>query len=75
VYTSEGKNFELSLMSIKAKQFHATWFDPRTGKTTDAGTVSGVERQSFQPPSTGYGQDWVLIVDDASKNYKSPSFN
>jgi hypothetical protein len=75
VYSSEGKNFELNLTSLKAKQFQATWFDPRTGKTSDAGKFSNIEKQRFTPPTTGYGQDWVLIVDDASKNYKSPSFN
>ena len=26
----------------------------------------------FTPPSTGYGQDWVLVLDDASVHYDAP---
>jgi len=24
---------------------------------------------NFKPPSSGYGQDWVLVLDDAAKQY------
>lgn len=75
VYSAHGKNFELNLTPLRAKQFQATWFDPRTGKSSDAGKYSNIEKQKFSPPTSGYGQDWVLIVDDATKNYKAPSFN
>lgn len=74
VYSSQGKTIDLKLAALSAKEFQATWFDPRTGKSHDAGKFSEAGKQ-FSPPSTGYGQDWVLIVDDASKNYKQPSFN
>ena len=26
----------------------------------------------FIPPTSGYGQDWVLIIDDVAKNYSAP---
>ncbi len=73
VYSAQGKSFEVKLPG-NIKQYQATWFDPRNGKTRDAGKIVGVERQVFTPPTSGYGQDWVLIVDDATKNYKQPSF-
>jgi hypothetical protein len=73
VYTSEGKKFRL-FTDTGIKQLQAYWFDPRTGKCKDAGRYAGVEWIDFVPPSTGYGQDWVLIVDDATKNYQQPSF-
>lgn len=31
--------------------------------------------KEFQPPTTGYGRDWVLVIDDASKNYSIPPSN
>jgi hypothetical protein len=74
VYTSHGKKFRL-FNSIDKKQLQAYWYDPRTGKCKDAGRHVGVEWIDFTPPTSGYGQDWVLIVDDATKNYKQPSFN
>lgn len=74
VYTAHGKNFRV-FNGINAKQLQAYWYDPRTGKSKDAGRHAGVEWMDFMPPTSGYGQDWVLILDDATKNYKQPSFN
>lgn len=73
VYSSQGKAIDLKLSALSGKEFQATWYDPRTGLCQDAGKFTGHTKQ-FIPPSTGYGQDWVLIVDDVSKNYKQPSF-
>jgi hypothetical protein len=33
-------------------------------------TNNGIKK--FTPPSSGYGQDWVLVLDDAAKNYAKP---
>jgi hypothetical protein len=74
VYSSYGKKFEVNINRISGKQFQATWFDPRNGTTKDAGKYTGNEKQEFTPPTSGYGVDWVLIIDDATKNYKQPSF-
>ena len=29
--------------------------------------------REFRPPSEGWSSDWVLILDDASKNYPAPA--
>ena len=55
---------------IKGISLHAYWFNPRDGKTAEIGNVSNNGTKKFSPPSTGYGQDWILVLDDASKNYK-----
>jgi len=26
--------------------------------------------KKFTPPSTGYGQDWILVLDDVAKEYQ-----
>jgi hypothetical protein len=67
---------------LTGKVGRAWWYDPRTGTSTPIGefpkTESGdrpadVRRlditREFTPPSSGPGNDWVLVVDDASKNY------
>lgn len=69
VYTSQGRPFTVNLGKISGSQVKAYWFDPRKGETKDAGTFANQEQQKFTPSSSGYGQDWVLILDDASKNY------
>ena len=72
VYTAAGKPFTVMLDKIKVKTYQAHWYNPRNGKITDVPIATGTVRMSFTPPTTGYGQDWVLVVDDAGKNYPRP---
>jgi hypothetical protein len=67
IYTSEGKSFTVILSKIKGNMLQAYWYNPRDGKTTNAVNISNKGTKEFIPPSSGYGQDWVLILDDASK--------
>jgi hypothetical protein len=72
IYTSEGEPFTVILGKIKGAILHAYWYDPRNGKTTDMENVTNNGIKKFTPPSSGYGQDWVLVLDDAAKNYAKP---
>lgn len=69
IYSAVGKPFTVNPGKISGKTITATWFDPRTGKTKSAGTFNNQKPQQFTPPSKGYGHDWVLVLDDASKNH------
>jgi hypothetical protein len=69
IYTAIGKPFTVNQGKISGKSIKATWFDPRTGKTQPAGTFDNQKPQQFSPPSKGYGQDWVLVLDDTARNY------
>jgi hypothetical protein len=72
VYTAAGRPFTINPGKISGASVKATWFDPRTGKTEQAGTYANQQPQLFTPPRTGYGQDWVLILDDVAKAYPMP---
>jgi hypothetical protein len=74
VYSSQGKSFEVNPGALKAKEVSATWFNPKNGKSESAGKFDGTQKIEFSAPTEGYGQDWVLIIDDTSKNYGQPSF-
>ena len=69
VYTAAGKPFTVLLGKIKGAMLKAYWYDPRNGKTTAMGTIKNAGTKYCTPPSTGYGNDWVLVMDDAAKNY------
>ena len=71
IYTSEGKPFTVNPGKISGTSLNAYWYDPRTGKSKDAMTIAKGSKK-FTPPSSGYGQDWILIIDDASKKYVQP---
>ena len=72
VYSSTGKSFTVNAGKISGKQLNAFWFDPKNGKTKDAGQFDNKATNKFTPPDSGYGKDWILIIDDASKNYPKP---
>jgi hypothetical protein len=65
----KGKAFTVNLGKIAGANLTAFWYDPRTGKSKEAGTFANKGQQAFTPPNSGYGQDWVLVLDDAAKNY------
>ena len=64
VYTYTGKDFELNMGKITGDKVKASWFDPKTGKTTPIDTVSNTGICKFNPPGEEKdGNDWVLILD------------
>ena len=69
VYLPQNKPVTVDLAKITGKEKIIWWFDPRTGKATKGKNVT-TNNQSFTPPATD--QDWVLVIDDASKKFKIP---
>lgn len=72
VYSALGKVITLNLGKITGSQVVGYWFNPKNGDVKDLGTFENKGTKQFNPPTLGYGQDWVLILDDASKKYPKP---
>jgi len=73
VYTYNAKPFTLFMNKISGKKLNAYWYDPRSGKNTFIGKIDNNGTHAFNPPGKiEDGNDWVLILDDDSKNYKAP---
>lgn len=72
VYTAAGKPFTIMMGKIKGERLNAYWYDPRSGQSKNIGVVENKGHKKFDPPTTGYGQDWVLVLDDTAKNYAKP---
>lgn len=66
IYTPEGKAFTVNLDKISGDSLQTYWYDPRTGKAKDPVMIVNKGSKKFIPPSSGYGQDWVLVMDDLS---------
>jgi len=58
--------------NVKGKVVKAYWYDPRLGTSTLIGDFQNPATLDFKPPTSGPGNDWVLVLDDASKNYPAP---
>jgi hypothetical protein len=72
VYSAQGKPFKVNTTRITGKEINATWYNPRNGETKDAGRFPNKGQREFNPPGSGYGHDWVLIIDDSAKKYSLP---
>jgi len=70
---------------LSGTAYKAYWYDPRTGTSTLIGEFPRTEAgdrpadvrradisKEFTPPSSGPGNDWVLVLDDAAKNFPPP---
>jgi hypothetical protein len=74
VYTAQGKPVTVNMGKISGSNVTAYWYDPKNGESKSGGQFSNKGKQTFTPPSSGYGHDWVLVLDDASKKFKDPKF-
>lgn len=72
VYAPVGRSFAVKMDVITGPKVTAWWFNPRDGKAARVGDYSNTGTQRFTPPDAGELLDWVLVLDDASKNFPAP---
>ena len=76
IYTYTGCDFKVSLGKISGEKINAYWYNPRDGKSQFLGNFENTGTRTFDPPGEkSEGNDWVLILDDASKKYPVPGSN
>ncbi len=61
---------------LEGTKLTAWWYDPRTGAAKPAGQLSKTDTHEFAAPTDAdvpaANADWVLVLDDAAKNYPAP---
>jgi len=72
IYAPVGRTFVVRMDVIRENKVIARWFNPRNGLTTDVGVFSNSGVRSFTPPDVGETLDWVLVLDDTTKDYPPP---
>jgi hypothetical protein len=75
VYVPVTKPLVVDTSVITGLQLRVWWFDPRTGVAQLAGEYSNEGQCQFTPPLSDTGSDWVLVIDDAAKNFAAPGHN
>ena len=74
IYTATGRKLKIRQIDgpypkLSGKTIRAWWYDPRTGSATAIGEFEKTGFHDYTPPSSGAGNDWVLVLDNASKNF------
>lgn len=72
VYAPVGRAFTVRMDKVSGGSAKAWWYDPRTGQATAAGEFPTTGERKFVPPNPGELQDWVLVLDDATKGFPPP---
>lgn len=72
VYAPVGRPFKVRMDVIRGGKVRAWWFNPRDGTARAAGTFPNTGQRVFTPPDPGEHLDWVLVLDDAARNYPPP---
>jgi len=72
VYSAQGRKFTVNLGKISGDRVKGYWYSPRDGSSFEIETVPNHGAHEFVPPSEGFGSDWVLVLDDVSKQFTPP---
>jgi hypothetical protein len=72
IYSAQGRKFTVDFDKLRAPKLQAWWYNPRTGRSEDAGTFDGSGSREFNCPAEGFGADWVLVLDDAARKFGPP---
>ncbi|HRS11821.1 MAG TPA: glycoside hydrolase family 140 protein [Sedimentisphaerales bacterium] len=72
VYAPVGRTFTVRMDVIKGAKVKAWWYNPRNGQATAIGEFPNTGQRQFTPPDKGEMLDWILVLDDAARNYPAP---
>ncbi len=72
VYIPTGLEAQLDLGRCGWPKATAWWYNCQTGKIEKIGLIHTNQTKSFSTPTSGRGNDWVLVLDNASVGFKAP---
>ena len=72
VYSPRGLKFTIDRNVIKSNKKIEIWYDPRYGASFPIHTSDTAGIQTYTPPTSGRGCDWILIIEDATRNFPLP---
>jgi hypothetical protein len=72
-YFPRHQRAELDTSCIPGGTLRVWWMNPRTGECSPAAESPNAGKTAFEPPTQGEGEDWVLVIDDAAKDYPPPA--
>jgi len=72
IYSPRGEKFTVDKSAIRAGRVKEIWYDPRYGVAYHIHTSDNAGFQTYTPPTSGPGNDWLLILEDASAGFPLP---
>jgi Protein of unknown function (DUF4038)/Putative collagen-binding domain of a collagenase len=72
IYSPFGEAFSIDKSIIKAARVKEIWYDPRYGIAYEFHQSDDNGIQTYTPPTSGRGYDWILLLEDAKAGYPLP---
>lgn len=72
IYSAQGRKFRVRMGQVSGAKVKGWWFNPRTGTAAALDVMDNQGEREFTCPSEGFGSDWVLVLDDAARNFPPP---
>jgi len=72
IYAPVGRSFKVRMQKLNGEHVRASWYNLRDGLVQTIGEFSNIGERTFTPPNPGELVDWVLVLDDVSRNYPPP---
>ena len=63
IYLPVGKKIVVNTRFVEDSEITISWFNPRSGKIEKKISLKNEGPMSLDPPTTGLGNDWVLILE------------
>jgi len=72
VYSPRGERFTLDRSVIADRRVKEIWYDPRYGVAHHFHTTDNQGFQTYTPPTSGRGADWLLILESEAAAFPLP---
>ncbi|MFK7924702.1 MAG: glycoside hydrolase family 140 protein [Bacteroidia bacterium] len=72
IYIPTGQTITIDLSVLRSSRLRTWWYDPRTGTAKENRVLDVSRKRTFSPPSSGLGNDWVLVLDDLASGFAIP---
>jgi hypothetical protein len=70
-YLPHGHAVGIHMDRLSGNDVRGRWYDPRDGTWREIGGFTNKGVHEFDAPSRGDHSDWVLVLDDSTKNYRT----
>ena len=71
-YSPGGESFTVNKQVIKGRRLKEIWYDPRYGVSYLIHETDTWGFQRYTPVTSGRGNDWILLLEDAEAAYALP---
>ena len=72
IYSPRGERFTVDKTVISDRRVREIWYDPRYGIASHFHTTDNAGFQTYTPPSSGRGSDWMLLLESEAAGFPLP---